>query len=72
MSVILSCAMPLTAILFISISFQTRDEIATQINLILGTLIFLVSFLFGPLLIKLVMVLVFLIFWRYLGARLSI
>ncbi len=72
MSLILSCVELLTAILFICISFQTRDEVGAQINRILGASIFLLSFLFSPLLIKLVMVSACLLAWPYMGARLTV
>ena len=72
MSMILVCVLPLTAILFIYISFQTKDEGTSQINRILGASIFLLSFLFSPLLIKLLMVLAFLTAWPYISDRLSL
>ena len=72
MSVILSCVGLLTAILVIYLSFQTRDEVESQINRMLGASICLLSFLFSPLLIKLFMVLAFLIAWPIIGARLSV
>ena len=72
MSIILVCVLPLIAILVLYISFQTRDEGISQIYRTLSALIFLLSFLFSPLLIKLVMVLGFLIAWPYIVANLSL
>ena len=72
MSFILSSILILTAILFVYLSFQTRDKVLAQVNRILGILILLVSFLFSPLFIKLIMVLMLSVFWQYLVAHLSL
>lgn len=72
MSFILSSILLLTAILFVHLSFQTRDKVLAQVNRILGILILLVSFLFSPLFIKLIMVLMLSVFWQYLVADLSL
>ena len=72
MSIILVCLLPLTAILVFYISVQTRDKGICQIYRTLSALIFLLSFLFSPLLIKLLMVLVFIIGWPYIVDRLSL
>ena len=72
MSFILSSILILTAILFVYLSFQTRDKVLAQVNRILGILILLVSFLFSPFLIKLIMVLMLSVFWQYLVAHLSL
>lgn len=65
MSFLVSCFMLLTAILFIYSSYQIRDEVLAQINKMLGVLIFLLSFLFSPFSIKLIMLLGLLILWEY-------
>lgn len=72
MSFILSSILLLTAILFFYLSFQTRDKVLAQVNRILGILILLVSFLFSPFFIKLIMVLMLSVFWQYLVAHLSL
>ena len=46
-----------TAIFFIYLSFQTKDEQGAQVIRILGASIFLFSFLVSPVLMKLAMVL---------------
>ncbi len=72
MIVILSCIGFLTASLIIYISFQIRDDVESQVTRMLGVLILFLSFLFGPLLIKLLMALAFFIAWPYIGDRLSL
>ncbi len=72
MSFILVCVLLLTAILFFYMSFQARDEGISQIYMALSALIYLLIFLFSPLLVNLLMVLGFFITWPYIVARLSV
>ncbi len=72
MNVILSCGGFLAASLIIYISFQIGDDVESQVARMLGVLILLLSFLFGPLLIKLLMALAFFIVWPHIGDRLSL
>ena len=72
MRIILSSIGLFSAILFIYLSFHTKDEQGTQVIRILGASIFLFSFLVSPVLIKLLLVLAFLIAWPYFGDYLSL
>ncbi len=72
MIVILSCVGFLTASLFIYLSFRVEDEVESEVAWMLGASIFLLSFVFGPLLIKLVMVIPVFMAWPYIVARLSL
>ena len=72
MIVLLSCVGLLTSIIAIYFSCQSGDEIGTQIIRILSATILLLSFLFSPLLIKLLVVLAFALAWPYIGSRASL
>ncbi len=72
MAAILSSIGLLTAILVIYLSWQIRDEVGAQVIRIMGASVFLLSFLFSPLWIKLVIVPAFLITWPYMSDRLSL
>ena len=72
MSVILSCVGIFTIGLVIYLSFQTRDEVYSLAIRLVAAAIFLLSFLFSPLLIKLVMLGAFFIAVPYIGESLSL
>ena len=72
MSLILFCVGFLTISLFVYIKFQMGDEAESQVIWMLGASVYLLSFLFSPLLIKLVMVLPFFMVWPYIVGRLSL
>ena len=72
MSVILSCVGIFTIALVIYLSFQTRDEVYSLAIRLVAAAIFLLSFLFSPLLIKLVMLGAFFIAVPYIGESLSL
>ena len=72
MSVILSCVGLLTAGLITYLSFQISDEVQSLATRLVAASIFLLSFLFSPLLIKLVMLGAFFIAVPYIGESLSL
>ena len=72
MSVILSCVGLFIIGLVIYLSFQTRDEVYSLAIRLVAAAIFLLSFLFSPLLIKLVMLGAFFIAVPYIGESLSL
>ena len=72
MSLLLSFVGFFAASFFISLSFLLKEEVESQITRMLGALLFCLSFLFTPLLIKLFIVLAFFLLWPYLGERLSL
>ena len=72
MSVILSCVGLLIIGLVIYLSFQTRDEVYSLAIRLVAAAIFLLSFLWSPLLIKLVMLGAFFIAVPYIGESLSL
>ncbi len=71
MSVILSCVGLLTTGLITYFSFQTKDEVHSLATRLITAAIFLLSFLFSPLLIKLIILGAFFIAVPYIGDRLS-
>ena len=72
MSVILSCVGLFIIGLVIYLSFQTRDEVYSLATRLVAAAIFLLSFLFSPLLIKLVMLGAFFVAVPYIGESLSL
>ncbi len=72
MSVILSCVGLLTTVLITYYSFQAGDDVHSLAIRLITAPIFLVSFLFSPLLIKLVVLGAFFMAVPYIGDRLSI
>ena len=71
MSVILSYVGLLTTGIVIFLSFQTRDEVYSLVVRLIAATIFLLSFLFSPLLIKLLLLGAFLMATPYIGEHLS-
>ena len=72
MSLILSCVGLLTIGLLIYLSFQNRDEVYSLATWLVAASIFLLSFLLGPLWIRLIMLGAFLITVPYFGEHLSL
>ena len=71
MSVILSYVGLLTTGIVIFFSFQIRDEVLSLVVRLVAATIFLLSFLFSPLLIKLLLLGAFLMATPYIGEHLS-
>ena len=72
MSLIFSFLGFVVACLFAYISSQLKDDMESQVTKMSAILAFILSFLFSPLLFKLVMVGLLLFVWSYLGDRLSL
>ena len=72
MSVILSCVGLLTAGLITYLSFQISDEVQSLAARLVAASIFLLSFLFSPVLIRLLILVAFLIAVPYIGTHLSV
>ncbi len=71
MSVILSYVGLLTTGIVIFFSFQIRDEVHSLVVRLIAATIFLLSFLFSPLFIKLLLLGAFLMATPYIGEHLS-
>ncbi len=67
MSAIVPCLKLLIPIIILSISMKTEDKIVAQITGLVGSAVFLFSFLFLPLWIKLIIVSILYIVWLRMG-----
>ena len=67
MDQIVSCSKLLIPIILISISFKTEDQVVAQITAMVGITVFLFSFLFLALWIKLIIVALLYLAWRLMG-----